>query len=359
MGGSIYKVGHELFVPLQLALQTGCYDYRCLSASDGAYGPCGASGGVEVVESRSCNCGDVGLTLALQDIVPQFAGHGNLRLRRFAQRDADGVTQSVCQQRTDTQGALDASILTIASFGHAQVEREVHPLALHHVGQQAHRADHDHCVGGLDGDDHVHKLLLYADAQELHARLHHALGRITVARHDAVAQRAVVHADADGGVVFLAYLQEGHEALADFLNLGGILLVGIFQVLEGTGSIHVVARVDAHLLGIACSHIGHAGIEVNIGHEGYHAPLGTQGGVDGLQVFGLAHPLGGETHIFTSGLHDAERLLHAGLSIHRNGIGHALQPDGVVATQRRGPHVDGHGGPTRVIEEIHSLVISG
>ena len=161
--------------------------------------------------------GDVGMPGAFRDIIHQFAGHGDFRFGRLAQGDADGVAQSVGQQGADAHGGLDASVLAVARFGHAQVQGEVHPLALHRVCQQAHGAHHHHRVRCLDGDDHILEVLVHADAQELHTRLHHAFGRVAVAGHDAVRQRAVVHADADGRVVLLADAEEGDKAVAYLL----------------------------------------------------------------------------------------------------------------------------------------------
>ena len=122
------------------------------------------------------------MVLAARHIVYQLAGHRYLGLGSLAQRYADGVAQSVGQQGTDAQGRLDASVLAIACLGHAQVQGEVHAFLFHDSHQQADRPHHDDRVRGLDGDDHVGEMLVYADAQELHARFYHALGRITIAR---------------------------------------------------------------------------------------------------------------------------------------------------------------------------------
>ena len=44
------------------------------------------------------------MSFAFQYIIYQFAGYGNFGFGRFTQRYADGVTQSVAKQGTDTQG---------------------------------------------------------------------------------------------------------------------------------------------------------------------------------------------------------------------------------------------------------------
>lgn len=51
----------------------------------------------------------------------------------------------------------------------------------------------------------------------------------------------MVHSDADGCVVFLTDVQEGDETVAYLLDFFCILFIRILQLLEGTGSIYVVA----------------------------------------------------------------------------------------------------------------------
>ena len=154
-------------------------------------------------------------------------------------------------------------------------------------------------------------------------------------------------------MVLLTNLEERNKALADLLNLGSILLVGIVQMLEGTCCIHVIAGVDAYLLGKTGSHISHPGVEVYVSHQRHHAPFDAQGSIDMLQVLRFAHPLGSEAYIFASCFYDTQCLFHAGFGIHRDRIGHALQADRVLTTQRGGPHIDGMSLPTRVVKEIH------
>ena len=121
------------------------------------------------------------MVLPLEYIVPQLAGHWNLGFGCFAQGDADRIAQAIGQQGTDAQRTLDASIFTITSLCHAQVKREVHPLTLHDLSQQTDSTYHHYGVRGFDGDDHIHELLLHADTQKLHARLHHPLRGIAIA----------------------------------------------------------------------------------------------------------------------------------------------------------------------------------
>ena len=233
------------------------------------------------------------------------------------------------------------------------MEGERHALLLHRLHEQTHRAHHNHRIAGLDGDDHVGKLLGHADAQELHARLHHALGRVAIAAHDAVAQRPVVHTDAYGRVVLLADVEEGHEPGAYLLYLLRILLVGVCQLLEGACRVYIVTGVDAYLLGVEGSHVGHAGVEVHVGHERRFDTLATQSCIDLAQVFSFAHALCGEAHILAASFDDTSCLCHRSLGVGSGGRGHRLHTDGVVAPQRCASYLYFAALAAFIIEEIH------
>ena len=56
----------------------------------------------------------------------------------------------------------------------------------------------------------------------------------------------MVHADADGSMVLLADIKEGDKAVVYLLQLLGIFLIGILQMLESTCCIHIVSRIDAY-----------------------------------------------------------------------------------------------------------------
>ena len=202
------------------------------------------------------------------------------------------------------------------------MQGKLHSLLLHHSHQQAHRAYHNDSVAGLDRDDHIGELLGHADAQELHARLHHTLGRVAIATHNAVAERAVVHADADGRVVLLTYIKEGHQLGAYLLNLLSILLISVGELLEGACRVHIVTRIDAHLLGIKSRHVSYASIKVHVGHERSRDALTTQPTVYLAQVLCLAHALRGEAHILATGLNDTLGLLHRALGVGSSCSGH-------------------------------------
>ena len=76
----------------------------------------------------------------------------------------------------------------------------------------------------------------------------------------------MVHSDADGRVVFLTDVQEGDETVAYLLDFFCILFIRILQLLEGAGSIYIVARVDTYLFSVQGRNLSYFRIEMYIGH---------------------------------------------------------------------------------------------
>ena len=77
-------------------------------------------------------------------------------------------------------------------------------------------------------------------------------------------------------MMLLTDIEEGHKLLLDLLEFGGILFVGIFKVLERAARVHIVARVDAHLLTVKGCDIGRMGREMDVGYEGRLITVGLQ-----------------------------------------------------------------------------------
>ena len=146
--------------------------------------------------------------MRIGEIVHQVARHGNLVFRCLAQAHADGIADAIRQEGTYTHRRLNTSVLAFAGFGDSQVERIVHPFACHPLDKQADGIDHDACVGRLDRDDDIHKLLRPSNPQKLHDRLHHSLRCVTVTIHHPFAERTVVDTDADGSAILAAYIKE-------------------------------------------------------------------------------------------------------------------------------------------------------
>ena len=81
--------------------------------------------------------------------------------------------------------------------------------------------------------------------------------------------------DADGSMVLLADIKEGDKAVVYLLQLLGIFLIGILQMLESTCCIHIVSRIDAYFFYILCRHVRYLRIEVNVGHKRHHISVLT------------------------------------------------------------------------------------
>jgi hypothetical protein len=127
---------------------------------------------------------------------------------------------------------------------------------------------HDHDIGSLHRDDDIHELLLNKNPQELHHALDHTCGRVAVAAHDAVAERAVIHTQTHSGAMFTAHGDKGQQFVMNAVQFGLVFLVGIIQLLERAGRINKVAGVDAD----AFTHAGCSqrclGVEMDVGNEG-------------------------------------------------------------------------------------------
>ena len=133
-------------------------------------------------------------------------------------------------------------------------------------------------------------------------------------------------------MVFLTYINKRYELRLYLLQFFGIFLVSIFQMLESTTGINIVARVDAYLLAILCSHISGVSSKVDIGYERRIVSVSLQTGRDMLHILCLPGALRGETNQFTTGIDDTLGLRHAGLGIIGIGSGHRLDTDRIVTT---------------------------
>ena len=153
-------------------------------------------------------------------------------------------------------------------------------------------------------------------------------------------------------MVVAADLEKGNEPLLNLAQLVGILGVGIFDVLEGACRVNVVAGVHAHLLGVEGGDVGHARVEVDVGHEGCLEPVGTQTCADVLEVLGLAGALCGEAHQLAPGADYALGLGHARLGVVGVGGGHRLHPYRIVTAHADGSHTDGGSLAAAVVEDV-------
>ena len=173
-------------------------------------------------------------------------------------------------------------------------------------------------------------VVLAGDAGEFQRALDHAERRVAVAVHDAIRKRAVVGPDAQRAAVLLAKFHQRRETLADALQFGGVLVVGVFLHREFF-RVGVVAGIDAHFLHpLRRLHRG-IGLEVDVGDNRHVASTRTQSGDDVLQVRGVLHRRRGDAHDLAADCDEIERLLDGRLGVHRVAGDHGLHADGIFA----------------------------
>ena len=178
---------------------------------------------------------------------------------------------------------------------------------------------------------------------------------IAITTHDAVGERPVVHPDAYGRVMLTTDVEQPDKPCAQPLQLGGILFIGIIDVLERAGAVDEVAGVDAHFLDNGGRHFGNMWIEVYVGHQRGMVAAPMQFIFDSCQTLGLPGALCGEPHIVGTGFDDAYALFDTLFHILCGGIGHRLYAYGVIATQRGCSDVDFGGMAALVVEKVHGV----
>ena len=235
--------------------------------------------------------------------VPEAGARLHLEVRSLGEGDADGVAEAVEEQGADADGGLHASVLALASLGHAQVKRVVPAELVHLVREESVRLHHHQRVGRLHGEDKVVVVVLAADAGKLERGLDHARGGIAVAGEGPGGEGPVVGADAHGDAALLALEHERREDLLDLLNLGVVLLVRLVQdVLELLPPVREVTGVDADLVEALGDHHGHLGREVDVGDEGRVVPVLDEALLDLGARLGLLHTLDGDADHLGAGV---------------------------------------------------------
>ena len=148
----------------------------------------------------------------------------------------------------------------------------------------------------------------------------------------------MVYANAYSGMVFLADIDERHQFVLDLLQFCSIFLIRVFQMLERTSRVDIVARIDAHLLTVEGSHISGMSREMHVSHEGLLIAIRLQTGGDILHVLSLTRTLGREAHQFATSVDNPLGLTDAALSIIGIHRGHRLDADGVLSANADIPY---------------------
>ena len=124
--------------------------------------------------------------------------------------------------------------------------------------------------------------------------------------------------------MLLTDVDERDEALINLADFVGILLIGIVDMAELSSRVNIIAGVDPHLLADGGSGVGHSWVEMDVGHKGHVASVGSECFSDGFHVERLPLSLGGEAYDFASCLHNPFSLCHGRLSVHGGCVGHGL-----------------------------------
>ncbi len=206
----------------------------------------------------------------------------------------------------------------------------VGPLPRQPRGEQPIRLDHHFRVARLHRENELVKLQAARDAGKLQRALDHAERRVAVAVHDAIAERAVVRADAHGDAARLAQLDQRGEALPDSLELRQILLVAVFTHRE-LFRVGVVAGIDAHFFHPPSRLHRRVGLEVNVRDERHAATALEQASLDVLQIPRVLHRRRGDAHDLAADRGQLERLCDGCLRVHRVACDHRLDANRIEA----------------------------
>ena len=87
-------------------------------------------------------CGDGGRPEAHR-FIRDGTGDGDFVDAVLGERHPDGIAESVEEEGTDADGALDSTVFAVTGFGHAEMERVVHVLLGHAFDEEAVGLDHD------------------------------------------------------------------------------------------------------------------------------------------------------------------------------------------------------------------------
>ena len=173
------------------------------------------------------------------------------------------------------------------------------------------------------------EVVLATDAGELQRALHHAKRRVAVTVHDAVAERAVVRADAHGAFQLDGFQHQRRELFLDAPQLFSVLRVGVFFDREFL-RVRIVAGIhadDFHPL-----HRFHRcfRFEMDVRDDRNIAAALAKFGDDVLQVRRVLHRRCCDADELATDGDEFKRLFHAGRRVHRVAGDHGLRHDRMI-----------------------------
>ena len=197
-------------------------------------------------------------------------------------------------------------------------------------------------------------VLIAAHAQELEGALHHAQRRIAIPVQDAIAEASVIGADTHGRTVLLANAHQRKEPITNTLQLGVVFHIGVLAHIEFL-LVHVIAGVHAHLLHDARGDLGSVRREMDVRHQRCGVALRAQLLLDDREVLRFLLAGCSDAHQLTSRFDHSDALGHSGSRVHGIRGGHALHPDGVVATDADVADTHSACAPTFVTQQAGAI----
>src|SRR5205085_7360258 len=169
------------------------------------------------------------------------------------------------------------------------------------------------------------------DPGEFERAFHHAQRRVAVAIHDPIRERTVIRPDAHRAPELPAKFYQRREALADPLQLGGVLFVGVFEDLE-LFRVGVIAWVDPDFLyPLRRFHRGFR-FEMNVGDDRHLAAALAQAAYDLLQIRRVLYRRRRDSHDLAADFRQLDRLRDRRRRVHRVASDHRLDANRIGAT---------------------------
>ena len=211
------------------------------------------------------------------------------------------------------------------------MERVGHLFLVHAGDEQAVGLDHHLGIRCLHREDDLVVGVARGDAEELEGALDHAERRVAVAVHDAIAERAVIGADAHRAAELFAADHERGKRIVEAGEFGVVVGVGVFADGEFF-LVGVVAGIDADFFDVLDGFHRGAREEMDVGDD---RDVGEAGGgelgADVAQAAGGGDVGRGDADDLAADLGEGDGLLDGGGDVLGVARRHRLDADGIGA----------------------------
>src|SRR5262245_13863143 len=165
----------------------------------------------------------------------------------LSKRDSNGIADSIVEERTDTDGTLDASVFSFTRFGHSKMDWVIPVIAFLRQarGEQPIGIDHYLRVARLHGKNDCVVVEVSSNSGEFERTFDHPERSVAVTVHDAIGERTVIRPDPHCDSSLPAQPNEWSKAFPDPFQLRCILFIGVFDDLEFF-RIRVIPGIDSY-----------------------------------------------------------------------------------------------------------------